>query len=139
MFRSIIRLAQFAATFMAAIQFMTSSAHAKNYTLDYRIETPNDDDVGSASCPYGMCRVGIKKLNVTLIIFLYRDDLRHARVEIEGRPGCCFFELGARTQRIVLDDDPQSSHRFFTGAAAQGLLLVQNEPAGILSLRFHLD
>jgi hypothetical protein len=139
MFRLLIRLVKFATCVIAATQFMASPAYAKNYTLDYGIETPNDGDVGSASCPYGMCRVGIKKLNVTLVIFLYRDDPRHARVEIEGKPGCCFFELGVQSQRIVLDDDPPPSYRFFTGAAARGLLLIQNEPAGILSLRFHLD
>ncbi|MGT2438545.1 hypothetical protein ACU4GH_25335 [Bradyrhizobium betae] len=124
---------------MVAIQVMASPACAKNYVLDYRIETPMNDDVGSTSCAYGVCRVEIKKLNVTLIISLSRDDPRHARIEIEGRPGCCFFELGAQSQRIVLDDDPPQSLRFFAGVAARGLLLVQNEPAGILSLRFRLD
>lgn len=124
---------------MAAFLSIASPAYAKDYTLDYGVETPTDGDVGSTSCPYGVCRVGIKKLNITLIIFRYRDDPRHARVEIEGKPGCCFFELGAQSQRIVLDDNPPPSLRFFTGAAARGLLLFQNEPAGILDLRFHLD
>lgn len=116
---------------------MASPACAKDYRLDYGVETPTESDAGSAACLYGVCRVKVDKLNLTIIIFLSRDDLGHARIEIEGKPGCCFFELGARSQGI-LPGNPPSRLRFFTGTAARGLLYFQNEPAGNLYLEFHL-
>ena len=123
---------------MAGALLMASAACAKDYRVDYGIETSTDSDAGSTVCPYGVCRVKVDKLNLTIIIFLSRDDLGHARIQIEGKPGCCFFELGARSQGIA-PSNPPPKLRFFTGAAAQGLLYFQNEPAGNLYLGFHLD
>ncbi|WP_027550886.1 hypothetical protein [Bradyrhizobium sp. Cp5.3] len=129
---------KFATAFISAVLLTSASGYAKDYRLDYGIETPTDGDAGSTACPYRVCRVKVAKLNLTVIIFLSRDDPDHARIQIEGKPGCCFFELGAPSQRIV-PGDPAPRLRFFTGMAPQGLLYFQNEPAGNLYLRFHLD
>lgn len=132
------RSVKFASAFMAAALLMASSAYAKDYRIDYGIETATGSDAGATACPYEVCHVKVDKLNLTIIIFLSRNDLSHARIQIEGKPGCCFFELGARSQGIVLSNQPPKL-RFFTGTAARGLLYFQNEPAGTLYLRFHFD
>jgi hypothetical protein len=133
-----MKFVRFATAFISAALLMPGSGYAKDYRLDYGIETPTDSDAGSTACPYEVCRVNVEKLKLTIIIFLSRDDPDHARIQIEGKPGCCFFELGARSQRIV-PGNPPPGLRFFTGMAARGLLYFQNERAGNLYLRFHLD
>lgn len=106
-----MKFVKFATAFISAVLLLPASGYAKDYRLDYGIETPTDSDAGSTACPYGVCHVKVEKLNLTVIISLSRDDPYHARIQIEGKPGCCFFELGARSQRIV-PGDPRRGFAF---------------------------
>src|SRR5215475_1200475 len=86
----------------AAVLLLASTpVSAKDYRLDYGIETRAGGDAGSIVCAYERCVVKIEQLHLTLSIYVSRGYTDRERVELEGEPACCFFDGGAQTQNIV--------------------------------------
>jgi len=126
------------AAIVAAVGLASSSADAKDYRLDYGVEMRSESDGGSVVCPYGRCIVKIESLKLALNISLFRGRGSGATIELEGEPGCCFFEGGGRSREVVPSAEVEKL-RIFVGLPGRGLLYVRNQHVGNLYLRFHFD
>lgn len=117
-----------------------SSALADNYSVDYGVDTVTaGKDAGSLACRSNQtCRAKLEPLGLRIGINLDWKESGRAIVSLENDDGsCCYFAGGGKS--MTLDArTPVSRLQFFKGAAPKGGLYIQNEPAGILYLRFDL-
>jgi hypothetical protein len=117
-----------------------SSALADDYDVDYGIDTvAAGKDAGSLACRLKQtCRAKMEPLGLRIGINLAWKESGQAVVSLEDDDGsCCYFAGGGKSMTLDVRT-PVSRLQFFKGSPPRGGLYIQNEPAGILYLRFKL-
>ncbi|CCE11309.1 hypothetical protein BRAS3843_670012 [Bradyrhizobium sp. STM 3843] len=114
-------------------------ARAESYRVDYAVKLQAGEATGSVNCHYDeRCVVDLKTLQMKLSISILRNYRGRADLVLDGKNNCCLFD-GATRRPSINPRQPGMRLRLFTGEAARGLEYVENEPIGLLYLRFNLD
>jgi hypothetical protein len=126
-------------TMLACVLLSSNAARAADYSVDFGVDTVNaGKDAGSLACQLRKrCSAKLEPLglNVSFDVSWKESGEAVVRLENEGR-SCCYFAGGGRT--VVVDGRaPLSRLPFFRGTAPRGGLFIQNEPVGVLFLRFN--
>ncbi|MBR1142499.1 hypothetical protein [Bradyrhizobium sp. AUGA SZCCT0431] len=143
MFRNAGRLIALLApvgTALACFLLSSDTAWAADYSVDYGVDTVNaGKDAGTVACQLKQtCKAKIESLELN-VSFSLSWKSGEAIVKLENDDlTCCYFSGGGRSV-IVNAHTKLSRLPFFKGTAPRGGLFIQNEPAGILYLRFDLQ
>jgi hypothetical protein len=113
-------------------------ARAESYRVEYVVKEPAGETAGAVTCSYGQrCIVDLTTLQMRLAISTSGHNQDRAQLVLDGKNSCCLFE-GA-TRRPSLDLRRHNWHlRLFVGEEARGLEYIENEPIGVLNLKFDL-
>jgi hypothetical protein len=113
-------------------------ARAESYRVDYAVKVQTGEATGSVTCRYDQrCIVDLETLQMRLAISISGHNQDRAQLVLDGKNSCCLFE-GA-TRRPSLDLRRRSWRlRLFVGEEARGLEYIENEPVGLLNLKFDL-
>jgi hypothetical protein len=127
------------ATAVLLVTLLTSgAAHAEEYSVEFGAETPAGKDAGTLDCRLDqVCHAKMQSLGLTISLDVSRGNHLEASVRLYGVDlRCCYFAY-ARDTVSVYPHEPLSPIPFFKGARTRGNLLIENERAGTLYLRFH--
>lgn len=123
----------------ALLLISVCGARAESYRVDYAVKVQTGEATGSVICRYDQnCTVDLKTLQMKLAISILRDYRGRADLVLDGSNSCCLFD-GATRRPSVNPRQPSLRLRLFTGEAARGLEYIENEPIGVLYLKFDLD
>jgi len=135
--RAIALLAVLGTTLACAL-LSSNTARAADYSVDFGVDTVNaGKDAGSLACQLRKrCSAKLEPLGLNVSFDVSWKESGEATVRLENEDrSCCYFADGRRS--VTVDGRaPLSRLPFFRGAAPRGGLFVQNEPVGILFLRF---
>lgn len=113
-------------------------ARAESYRVDYAVKVQAGEAAGSVTCRYDRrCIADLKTLQMRLAISIPRDYRGRADLVLDGKDSCCLFD-GATRRPSVNPRQPSLRLRLFSGEAARGLEYIENEPIGVLYLKFDL-
>src|SRR5579863_8157075 len=125
---------------LAGVLTPSTASLADDYDVAFGVETKVGQDFGSVTCPFDeVCSARMDSLGLRFTVLVFRRDPTRAHVHLYGRDiSCCYFADAAWS--VTVDPhEPLSRVPFFSGQAARGYLLPQNEYAGTLYLKFPLS
>ena len=119
------------------------SARAEDYSVEFGVDSAAGRDAGTLTCQFEeTCAARMESLGLRVTFYLSRrypfprnSDQVSVHLDDDNDIGCCFFADAADSIKIDLHQK-LSRVPFFKGIRARGALLIENERAGTLYLKF---
>ena len=121
-----------------------SSARTEDYSVEFGVDSAAGRDADTLTCQFEeTCAARMQSLGLRVTFYLSRrypfprnSDRVSVHLYRDNDAGCCFFADAADSITIDLHQK-LSRVPFFRGVRARGALLIENERAGTLYLKFH--
>jgi len=125
---------------LTSLLVSANAALAEDYTVDFGADTDRGRDAGTLYCWLGKaCEGKMESLGLKVRVLVSPTNTATARIELNGtNAGCCYFAY-AKDSVIVDARASLSRVQMFRGMRSRGGLFVENEGAGTLYLKFHLE
>ena len=127
---------------LLAAFFLLSSAHASdgNFTVSYAFDALDGlNDLGKRICEYkSSCTIESEILKLSIELAFWDPNHRIVTISVSGergRWGCCYFSDGVREVKRDVRDSVVRLY-VYVGRPRIRNEFIQNEPLGILYLRF---
>jgi hypothetical protein len=124
---------------LACASLSSNAARAADYSVDFGVDTVNaGKDAGSLTGQLRKrCSAKLKPFGLNVSFDVSWEDSGEATIRLENEDrSCCYFADGRRS--VIVDGRaPLSRLPFFEGPVPRAGLFVQNEPVGILFLKFN--